>query len=163
MCIRDRSSGVSPYMRSLAKGFIGWRLGLSSEETLAMNSHWPIAGLSASDEAHLPMPITGSVDGKDWVPAINFYEVEELCRHLATAAFVVVAYLTGMRGEECRALERGCCRTHTDPTTGQLHYRIHGRTFKGALDKSGNAVPAGVEREQPVSYTHLTLPTTPYV
>jgi hypothetical protein len=46
-------------------------------------------------------------------------------------------------------LERGCCRTLTDPATGQLHYRIHGRTFKGALDKLGNAIPAGVEREQP--------------
>lgn len=138
-----------PHMRSLAKGFIGWQLGLSPEETLAMNPHWPIAGLSASDEAHLPMTITGSVDGKDWIPAIGFYEVEELCRQLATAAFVVVAYLTGMRGEECRALERGCCRTHTDPETGQLHYRIHGKTFKGALDKSGNAIPSGVEREQP--------------
>jgi hypothetical protein len=132
-----------PYMRSLAKGFIGWQLGLPSEETTMMNPHWPIAGLRASDEAHLPTPITGSIDGKSWTPAINFYEVEELSRHLATAAFVVVAYLTGMRGEECRALEHGCCRTCTDPTTGQLHYRIHGRTFKGALDKSGNAIPAG--------------------
>ena len=138
-----------PHMRSLAKGFIGWQLGLSPEETQLMNSHWPIAGLSANDEAYLPMPITGSVDGKDWTPAINFYEVEELCRHLATAAFIVVAYLTGMRGEECRALERGCCRSHTDPATGQLQYRIHGRKFKGAIDKSGNAIPAGVEREQP--------------
>jgi hypothetical protein len=139
-----------PHMRSLAKGFIGWQLGLSPEETMMMNPHWPIAGLRASDEAQLPMPITGAVDGKGWTAAIGFYEVEELGRHLATAAFVVVAYLTGMRGEECRALQRGCCRTHTaDPATGQLTYRIHGRTFKGALDKSGNALPAGVEREQP--------------
>ncbi|GFG71477.1 hypothetical protein [Mycolicibacter senuensis] len=138
-----------PHMRLLAKGFIGWQLGLSPEQTQVMYPRWPIAGLSASDDADLPMPITGSVGGKAWTPAINFYEVEELCRHLATAAFVIVAYLTGMRGEECRALERGCCRTHTDPATGQLHYRIYGRTFKGALDKSGNAIPAGVEREQP--------------
>lgn len=142
-------SSNRPSTRCLAKGFIGWQLGLSPEETLVMNPHWPTAGLTASDEAHLPMPITGSIDGKDWIPAVNFYQVEELCRHLATAAFVVVAYLTGMRGEECRALERGCCQTRTDPTSGQLHYRIHGRTFKGALDQSGNAIPAGVEREQP--------------
>lgn len=138
-----------PNIRSLAKRFIGWQLGLSPEEAQEMNPHWPVAGLHASDEAHLPMPITGTVDGKDWTPVINFYEVEELCRHLATAAFIVVAYLTGMRGEECRALERGCCRSHTDTETEHRHYRIHGRTFKGALDQSGNAIPAGVEREQP--------------
>lgn len=138
-----------PQSRSLAKGFIGWQLGLSAEETKKMGPHYLVGDLSLTDDAHLPLSITGSIDGKDWTPAIGFYEVEELCRHLATAAFVVVAYLTGMRGEECRALERGCCRTHTDPATGQLHYRIHGRTFKGALDKSGNAIPAGIEREQP--------------
>ena len=138
-----------PHMRSLAKGFIGWQLGLSPEEAKSIGPHYLAADLAPSDEAQLPMQITGSIDGKAWTRAINFYEVEELCRHLATAAFVVVAYLTGMRGEECRALERGCCRTLTDPTTGQLQYRIHGRTFKGALDKSGNAIPAGVEREQP--------------
>ncbi|MCV7053847.1 hypothetical protein [Mycolicibacterium gilvum] len=138
-----------PHMRSLAKGFIGWQLGLSPEEAKSIGPHYLAADLAPSDEAQLPMQITGSIDGKAWTTAINFYEVEELCRHLATAAFVVVAYLTGMRGEECRALERGCCRTHTDPAPGQLHYRIHGRTFKGALDKSGNAIPAGVEREQP--------------
>lgn len=142
-------SANRPHIRSLATGFIGWQLGLSPEKTKVINTHHLVAGLPPSLEAHLPMPITGSIDGKDWTPAIGFYEVEELCRHLATAAFVVVAYLTGMRGEECRALERGCCQTHTDPTTGQLHYRIRGRTFKGALDKWGNAIPAGVEREQP--------------
>ncbi|MCG7598028.1 hypothetical protein [Mycobacterium sp. PSTR-4-N] len=142
-------SSNRPHMRSLAKGFIGWQIGLSPEEAKVINTQSLVGSLTLSEEAHLPMPITGSIDGADWTPAINFYEVEELCRHLATAAFVVVAYLTGMRGEECRALERGCCRTLTDPTSGQLHYRIHGRTFKGALDKSGNAIPAGVEREQP--------------
>lgn len=138
-----------PDLRALAKGFIGWQVGLSPEETRLINPQSLVAGLSPSEEAHLPMPIRGSVDGKAWTPAIGFYEVEELCRHLATAAFVVVAYLTGMRGEECRALERGCCRTATDRATGQLQCRIHGRTFKGALDKSGNAIPARVEREQP--------------
>lgn len=137
-----------PRTRSLAKGFIAWQLGLTPEQSKSVGPQY-LAGLSPGEEAYLPMPVTGSVDGKSWTEAINFYEVEELCRHLATSAFVVVAYLTGMRGEECRALESGCCRTHTDPATGQLQYRIHGRTFKGALDKSGRAIPAGVEREQP--------------
>ncbi|MFL0172338.1 hypothetical protein ACJH6H_03645 [Mycobacterium sp. SMC-21] len=137
-----------PRKRSLANGFIGWQLGLSPEEIKSIGSQC-LSGLSPTDETHMPMPITGSVDGKGWTPAINFYEVEELCRHLATSALVIVAYLTGMRGEECRALEHGCCRILTDPITGQLQYRIHGRTFKGALDKSGNTIPAGLEREQP--------------
>lgn len=138
-----------PHIRSLAKGFICWQIGLSPDEANLVNPQHLVTGMPPSETANLPMPITGFIDGKEWIPAIGFYEVEELCRYLATAAFIVVAYLTGMRGEECRALERGCCRTRTDPSTAQLHYRIHGKTFKGALDKSGNAIPAGVEREQP--------------
>ena len=58
----------------------------------------------------LPLPITGTVDGHTkWINGIDFYRVQALCRHLATAAFIVTSYLTGMRAEECRALEKGCC------------------------------------------------------
>ena len=45
---------------------------------------------------------------------------------------------------------------------------IHGACTTLSLDKSGRHVAAGYERGalfvwDPVSYTHLTLPTTPYV
>ena len=139
-----------PDQRCIAKQFIGWQLGLSTDDVLPLGSMDRIFGdLDPINEAVLPVPITGTIDTRPWTGSINFYDVDNLSRLLATAAFIVVAYLTGMRGEECRALRHGCCHTTTDEETGQIRHLIHGHIFKGALDESGNTLPAGSERDQP--------------
>lgn len=135
--------------RCIAGAFIGWQLGFSPKYTKSMPFADRAAGLDPIEEAELPLAITGTIDAKPWIDAINFYDVDNLCRLLATASFVVVAYLTGMRGEECRALEHGCCRTSIDEQSGQTRYAIYGKTFKAALDSDGNAIPEGAQREHP--------------
>lgn len=142
-----RKNGV----RGFARAFIGWELGIDAEEVAGLALKDSLTrGLLPSEEPMLPLEITGTVDGETkWIDAIDFYDVESLCRHLATAAFIVIAYLTGMRGEECRALERGCCRATLNTATGQAHYEINGKTFKAALDEEGNTQPGGAERENP--------------
>ncbi len=139
-----------PDQRCIAKQFIGWQLGLGTDDVIHLGSMDRIFGdLDPVDEAVLPVPITGTIDTRPWSRGINFYDVDNLCRLLSTAAFIVVAFLTGMRGEECRALRHGCCRTTIDETTGQARHLIYGHVFKSALDESGNALPAGSERDQP--------------
>ncbi|XVA03262.1 hypothetical protein ACQ86I_05770 [Prescottella equi] len=139
-----------PHQRCIAKQFIGWQLGLGTDDVLHLSAMDRLFGdLDPIDEAVLPVPITGTIDTRSWTGGINFYDVDNLSRLLATAAFIVVAYLTGMRGEECRALRHGCCRTTTDEKTGQTRHLIYGHVFKGALDESGNTLPAGSERDQP--------------
>lgn len=139
-----------PHQRCIAKQFIGWQLGLGTDEVLHLSVMDRLFGdLDPADEAVLPVPITGTIDALPWTGSINFYDVDNLSRLLATAAFIVVAYLTGMRGEECRALRRGCCHTTTDEKTGQTRHLVYGHVFKGALDESGNTLPAGSERDQP--------------
>jgi hypothetical protein len=156
---RREGSGTAPGMvplrnrskRWFAKSFIVWELGLSQDdaEMISLHPKW-VRGLKPTEEANLPLVVRGRIDGTtQWVEAINFYEVETLCRHLATAGFIVLAYLTGMRGEECRALQRGCCRASTNKATGQKHFEIRGKTYKGALNKEGNADPSGADREYP--------------
>lgn len=142
-----RKNGV----RGFARAFIGWELGIDAEEVVRLQlKDGLIRGLAPTEEPNLPLEIEATVGGDaKWIDAINFYDVEALCRHLATAAFVVIAYLTGMRGEECRALERGCCRATPNAATGQAHYEITGKTFKAALDQEGNTQPGGAERENP--------------
>ncbi|WP_435278725.1 hypothetical protein [Rhodococcus yananensis] len=139
-----------PRRRCIAVQFIGWQVGLGTE---AVRHVGPVSELFAeldpADEAALPVPITGTIDSRPWTGSINFYDVDNLSRLLSTAAFIVVAYLTGMRGEECRALRRGCCHTTTDEKTGQTRHLIYGHVFKSALDESGNTLPAGTERDQP--------------
>ncbi|MFZ2527382.1 MAG: hypothetical protein WAX14_06970 [Rhodococcus sp. (in: high G+C Gram-positive bacteria)] len=139
-----------PDQRCIAKQFIGWQLGLGTDDVLHLGSMDRVFGdLDPVDEAVLPVSITGTIDTRPWTGGINFYDVDNLSRLLATAAFIVVAYLTGMRGEECRALRHGCCRTTLEEKTGQTRHLIYGHVFKNALDESGNALPAGSERDHP--------------
>ena len=96
--------------RGFAKQFMAWELGITVEQLSRISLPSLTRELTLSDEPLLPLPITGTVDGQTkWIHGIDFYRVETLCRHLATAALIVTGYLTGMRGEECRALEKGCC------------------------------------------------------
>lgn len=139
-----------PSTRGFAKQFIAWGLNISVKELDGIGISPSIASaLTPSDEPVMPVPITGTVDGRTkWIDGIDYYYVEALCRHLATATLIVTSYLTGMRGEECRALEKGCC-TPAEIEAGQQHYVIRGKTFKAALDEDGNALPAGADRDQP--------------
>ncbi len=139
-----------PGTRGFAKQFIAWELGITVKELKSVSLPAAItSALTPSDEAALPLSITGTVDGETkWIEAINYYGVEALCRHLATAVLIITSYLTGMRAEECRALEKGCCTPAATPS-GQPHYVINGKTFKCALDEHGNALPTGVDRDQP--------------
>lgn len=93
----------------------------------------------------LPTPVTGTVDGRPWAEALDFTEIPQLMRHLSTACFIVVAYLTGMRPGEVMALESGCC---PDPNPPGRHL-IYGRVFKGVVDQDGNHLSAGQVREVP--------------
>jgi hypothetical protein len=49
------------------------------------------------------VPVTGQIAGKPWRAALDYGEAPALMRHLGTAAFIVCAYLTGMRPGEKRA------------------------------------------------------------
>lgn len=107
------------------------------------------ANLPVELGAPLPTPINGRIYGKPWTMSIDCYEVEKLSAMLATACFTITAYLSGMRAEECRALKKGCCTPVVNQESGTTHYRIVGRTFKGALDQDGNTIIGGLEREHP--------------
>ncbi|MFE9853336.1 hypothetical protein ACFYPN_31735 [Streptomyces sp. NPDC005576] len=65
-------------------------------------------------------------------------------RHLGTACFIVVAYLTGMRPAEVLGLQAGCC-----PEAASGQHLIYGRKFKNAFDEDGNHHLAGRLREVP--------------
>lgn len=53
--------------------------------------------------------VTGVIEGRPWREHLDFEEAPTLVRHLATAAAVVILYLTGMRPQEARTLRSGCC------------------------------------------------------
>ena len=99
--------------------------------------------------APINTPICGQIHGEPWTTQIDFYGVGHLVRLLAGACMVVIAYLSGMRREECMALSRGCCRRAGPDGSTTGGFEIVAKTFKGALDTDGNTIPGGVVRDHP--------------
>jgi integrase len=92
----------------------------------------------------LKLKIKGRIDGTPWTKAIDFGDAEPLMRHLGTACFIVLAYLTGMRPGEVLSLRSGCC---PEPKSGP--HLIYGNVYKTARDEEGNYLSAGMLREMP--------------
>ncbi|SHU73594.1 phage integrase family protein [Mycobacteroides abscessus subsp. abscessus] len=81
----------------------------------------------------IPIPITCFIEGRLWIESIDYRDVEKLQRILQAAAAVLICACSGMRGEECRRLQRGALQTIPRPDN-TYSYRIDGRIFKGARD-----------------------------
>ena len=128
----------------LARHYLAAKLDVSYDVLQKARS----SGIPIQAGAPLDTPINGRVHGKPWTSAIDFYEVNHLVRLLTGACLVVVAYLSGMRRQECLALRRGCCRPAADGDAAG-GFEIVGRTFKTALDPQGNAIPGGAVRADP--------------
>ncbi|MBO2466246.1 hypothetical protein [Actinomadura violacea] len=98
----------------------------------------------------LDTPVTGRIAGRPWRKRLDFGEAADLMRHLGTAAFIVLSYLTGMRPGEVLGLRSGCC---PDPEPGKdgkaRRHLIRGHEFKIATDEQGNYLSSGQEREVP--------------
>lgn len=123
--------------------------GVSGHQFDAFAAQHDLTGLAARRPGSSPLavPVTGQVNGRPWRTAIDFTEAADLMRHLGTAAFVVAAYLTGMRVSEILGLRSGCC---PDPDPDQTGWHlICGREYKTATDDDGNHDSAGVAREVP--------------
>ncbi len=104
------------------------------------------SGIPIREGANLLVPASGTIDGLLWRDTpIDEGEARSLARHLSTACFITIGYLSGMRTGEVLTLERGCLER--DSVTGLL--LIRGRHWKGVHDESGNSLPEGRVRPDP--------------
>ncbi|MGP5002210.1 hypothetical protein ACTXIX_16760 [Glutamicibacter ardleyensis] len=140
--VRNRRQGRST---AVAAEYLSATLGVPQFALKGIHHKYEV-----SNEASAPLPYapTGTIDGKPWTDSIDYYEATRLKRLVLTACLVIVCYLSGMRGEEVRALKRGCCTEITDDD-GSTSFRIEGQTFKSATDEQGNLIPGGKTREVP--------------
>ncbi|WP_335992362.1 hypothetical protein [Glycomyces sp. MUSA5-2] len=103
----------------------------------------------------LNIPIAGSIEGEPWIEMIEFDEIQPLVRHLGTACYIVLAFLTGMRPGEVLVLEAGCCRVDEAAGPSQpKRVSITGRHFKDARDSEGNHLATGEVRNTPWVTVH---------
>lgn len=78
----------------------------------------------------------------------DFYTINQTRDIVSTACLIVIAYLSGMRSEECRNLRRESC-IPVESEDNSIHYEIHSHSFKDAVDSNGNAIVGGRMRETP--------------
>lgn len=94
--------------------------------------------LGSDHDAVLPMAVTGRLGDGLWLDSLNFYDFVQvrtsgpprMVRLLQAAAFVVAAYLTGMRPDEARTLQQGCAPEPQTAPDGTAQYRINGTRAK---------------------------------
>ncbi|MFE5562382.1 hypothetical protein [Streptomyces sp. NPDC056544] len=110
------------------------------------------ARLPVIEGAPLDTPVTGRLDGRPWHGAtIDYAEAGPLARHLSTACFIVISYLSGMRSGEALSLERGCVeRDHAHDLV-----LLRGRHWKGVRDDAGDKRPEGEIRTDPWVVTEV--------
>lgn len=133
---------------SLARFYIGGITGASRHQVGQIADREGLADAAAQRPGPCPMdiPVTGRIAGKPWRAALDFNEAPVLMRHLGTAAFIVCAYLTGMRPGEILGLRTGCC---PDPAGRTGRHLIRGYEYKNAADEHGNYRSGGLERDVP--------------
>jgi hypothetical protein len=137
---------------SLARYYIGGITGASRRqvETLVQRGELMAAAALRPGSCPLDVPVTGRIAGIPWREALDYNEAADLMRHLGTAAFVVCAYLTGMRPGEVLGLRAGCCPDPEPDADGSAgRHLIRGCEYKTATDEHGNHHSAGVERDVP--------------
>lgn len=111
-------------------------------------------GLTLVEGAPVHDQVKGRLDGAPWRSTrITYRESHTLARHLSTAAFIIICYLSGMRVGEALNLERGCAQH--DPDT-VLDY-VYGRTFKDIRELDGTKAVAGVKRRTPWTVIPLVI------
>ena len=116
--LRPMSAGQDPLPAIMVNGkpavartYIGGITGASRSQVVQVITREGLAAAAAQRPGPCPMdvPVTGRIAGKPWRTSLDFNEAPVLMRHLGTAAFVVCAYLTGMRPGEILGLRTGCC------------------------------------------------------
>ena len=143
---------ISTTRIGLARSYIGGITGASKDQINKFSVREGLVAAVAQRPGPCPLdiPVTGRIAGRPWRSAIDFNEAPILLRHLATAAFVVCAYLTGARPGEVLGMRSGCCPNPAPDAEGKLaRHLIRSTVFKNAVDEHGNHDSAGAERDMP--------------
>jgi integrase len=148
----QRRYGRPPLARRYVAGVLG--ISLRTIDNLMHREPDLLHGLDFGDGAPLGVPVTARISGRPWTAAIDHADAVGLAVHLATAAMITTAYLSGMRPAEVLHLRRGCARRE-ERADGTIRHTLTGRHFKNVLGPDGRPAPTGVVRPDPWVVTEL--------
>ncbi|MFF1691985.1 MULTISPECIES: hypothetical protein [unclassified Streptomyces] len=100
------------------------------------------AVVGVADAAFVDDAIQGALDGRPWIKAVTIHHtlptsLAALARHLQSACYIVIAFLSGMRDSEVKHIKRGCVEAKRDEDGNAYRWRVHSRAFKGEEDAEG--------------------------
>ncbi|MCC2275497.1 integrase [Streptomyces sp. ET3-23] len=137
---------------TLAHHYVAAVTGASWNQVHDFSTRRGLRMLAALQPGPSPMqvPVTGLIGGRPWREFMDYEETPILVRHLATAAAIVIMYLTGMRPQEAQSLRSGCCPDPEPNLDGSTpRHLIRSRHYKNVRDSDGHHVSAGEERAVP--------------
>ncbi|MFM9626567.1 integrase [Streptomyces galilaeus] len=135
-----------------ARSYVGGVTGASLRQVDTAIKRYGLTAKAAERPGPCPLdlPVTGLIAGSPWRGSLDFNEAGTLFRHLGTAAFIVLSYLTGMRPEEVLGMRSGCCPDPEPDEDGIVgRHLIRSVHYKTATDDNGNYLPGGTERNVP--------------
>lgn len=141
--------GIARGRRGIAAQYLAGLFDTSERHVEYEATKYRRSNVSVGLDAPLASPVNGVIHGRGWKPHINFHEAPLLMTRLATAALIVILYLSGVRPGEALELQVGCCPDPIDDGTGSIRYQLHGLFFKGARNPDGTPARGGVPREMP--------------
>jgi hypothetical protein len=99
-----------------------------------------VAGVS--HRSYFDVPVTGNLDGQSWLEGIACHHqfddgLATLARMLLAAAYMVLAFLSGMRDCELKHLRRGCLSVQRDDAGRPYCWTVTSLAFKGEKDPAG--------------------------
>ncbi|MEV7145392.1 hypothetical protein AB0O05_02695 [Streptomyces sp. NPDC093084] len=149
----DRHTNRRP---PLARAYLAGLLAIppATIDNLLMREPALLDGIRFSPGAPLDIRLTGRIDGKPWRESIDHADAVQFAVHLATAAMITIAYLSGMRPAEVLHLRRGCA-VREERADGTVRHTLTGRHFKNVLDADGATKPAGEIRPEPWTVIEL--------
>jgi integrase len=137
---------------TLAHHYVAAVTGTSWNQVHDFATRRGLRALAARRPGPSPMqvPVTGRIEGRPWREFMDYEETPILVRHLATAAAIVILYLTGMRPQEARSLRSGCCPDpQPNPDGSMPRHLIRAHHYKNVRDSDGHHISAGEERAVP--------------
>lgn len=90
-----------------------------------------------ADSTYLRTRPAARLGGSPWLPALRYQDLPHYVRLLCAAAYVTIAYLSGMRDSEVKHLQRGCLHTSRDEAGSIVRRKITSLAFKDEEDMAG--------------------------
>ena len=141
--------GIARGRRGIAAQYLAGTFDTSERHVKYEAAKYRETNVPVGLDAPLASPVNAMIHGRPWKPHIHFHEAPLLMTRLATAAMIVILYLSGVRPGEALELQVGCCPDPIDDGTGSIRYQLHGLFFKGARNPDGTPARGGVSRKVP--------------